>query len=738
MEGVLSNNNVFSFPMEKTKERKKKALDLMKSKLEKAKLELIYTELEENHISFERNYSSVKELESDLKNKVSSLDYNKVKSIIEEVEKSLNSLTEELEKGSTNAFTKLMTSDLSKSIAKTLGISLAGRTALILAPTIGTKAVVATSLAGYGLYKMIKNRKQIIEANETNELNNILQELEVTKDENNNYLDTRFNEKIQEDIKEFLKNNNITYEDTGYRSLRQVIYSLENSKKKDLCTLINSKYSKGIDIEERVKKAKKKLNVVTSSVGGITAGATLGAQLANTINAIDPALTAGALNGTVLAAWVENAAGKEWLSKLTGGLGLIGTEVVEHIPIIGSAASNIFAAENLAAFASIGAVGGLVTTTALGAISTIKGIHNRNKSKKEIEKYLKLDQEKYQEEDQEEIKKIEANLKEPKNLLESSIVDIVYGYLKEENINLENAPKSINDLKREIEKLPKEQKEKAEKILNTINNQLSNNREFGEQLKKAGKISIALFTTGLAAMSVYDIVSGGTFLPELSRQLFPSNNLHTPVEVPKSIDTKLDSNDSKDLSILEKGKRTYDEFNTEDYKTEYNGEYIQEYGANYISENPSLIGTQAGMNMMSAGQDMTFIDNILNKLGLYTPEYEMVPNIPKIVSKLETLSPQELYEFYRSINTIQDTGNPVYDAVKEALSYKNMIEKVSTYINGFEKTKELHDTINDISNKIATGIIPLSVGLSTLGVVEKEDTNQKYEIKEEEINQNIM
>ncbi|MBR2828519.1 MAG: hypothetical protein IKE70_04745, partial [Bacilli bacterium] len=678
MEGVLSNNKVFSYPMEKTKERKEKALDLLKSKLEKAKLELIYTELEENQIPFERNYSSVKELTSDLREKLNSLDYNKVKSIKEKVENSLNSLTEELEKGSTNAFTKLMTSDLSKSIAKTLGISLAGRTALILAPTIGTKALVATGLAGYGVYKMIKNRKQIIEINETNELNNILQELEVTKDDQNNYLDTRFNEKIQEEIKEYLKNNNITYEDTGYRSLRQTIYSLDNSKKKDLCNFINSKYSKGIDVEERIKKAKKKLNVVTSSIGGITAGATLGAQLANTVNAIDPALTAGVLNGTVLSSWIENASGKEWLSKLTGGLSLIGTEVAQHIPVIGSAATKLFAAENLAAFASVGAVGGLVTTASLGVASLIKGIHDKNKSKKEIEKYLKLDREKYQEEDKEELEKIEKNLKEPKNLLESSIVDIVYGSLKEENIKLENTPRSIDDLKKEIEKLPKEQKEKGKLILNNINNQLKNNPKFSEQLKKAGKISIALLTTGLAAMSVYDIISGGAFLPELSRELFPNNNIHTPVEVPEPIDTKLDSSDPKELTILEKGKETYNKFNTDEYKTEYNGDYIQKYGANYIGENPSLVGTQAGMQMMSAGQDMNFIDNILNKLGLYTPEYKTVPDIPKIASKLDTLSPQELYEFYRSINTIQDTENPIYTAVKEVLSYKNMLEKVST------------------------------------------------------------
>ena len=150
-----------SITMPNTKARKKDVAKRIREKLEEAKLNLIYTELEEAGIGFVRGYESVDRLLSDIK-KNNELDYNRAKSIADSVSGQLEGMVNELENGSTNAFTKIMTSPISKSIAKTLGISLAGRTALLLAPTVASKAVIGAALAGYGLYRVIKSRKEII------------------------------------------------------------------------------------------------------------------------------------------------------------------------------------------------------------------------------------------------------------------------------------------------------------------------------------------------------------------------------------------------------------------------------------------------------------------------------------------------------------------------------------------------------------------------------------------------
>ena len=232
MEMENTAKKSFSINLPKIHKKKKKALNELRTKMENAKLNLIYTELEGMGINIESNFTSVNELTKYLKSNLNELDFNKVMDKINHISESVNKMVESLDKGSTSAFTKFMSSDLTKTIGKTLGISLAGRTALLLAPTIGTKALVGAALGGYSIYKVIKNRKEIIKANETNELNNILMDLEATR-KDGKYLDTRFSEEMQNQIILFLSEHSISFENTGYLSLRQAIYSLPNKEKKN-------------------------------------------------------------------------------------------------------------------------------------------------------------------------------------------------------------------------------------------------------------------------------------------------------------------------------------------------------------------------------------------------------------------------------------------------------------------------------------------------------------------------
>ena len=730
--GSLAITNPQEVSMPKLKATKKKVMNEISAKLESAKLNLIYTELDELGISYTRDYSNVKELDKALKKKLNSLDYNKVKKVIQDVDTKLNTMVAELEVGSTSAFTKLMTSDLAKTIGTTLGISLAGRTALILAPTIGTKALVAAGLAGYGLYRIVKNRKEIVKSNESNELNNILMDLETTK-ENGEYIDTRFSEEIQVKIKEYLKGIGVVFEDTGYRSLRQVIYSLDSENKRGLCEYLNVTMGKGIDIEGRVKKAKKKLNVVASSAATVSAGATFGINLANTINAVDPGIAAGVLNGTVIGAWVESVVNKPWFSALTGGLGLIGTEVLERLPYVGSFFHTVFAAENLATFATVGAAGGLAASVVLGLVSAGKSIVDRVKNNKETKHFMELDQGKYAEEDKKELAIIAEKMKEPANFVESVVVDIVLGYLKDEHITLEGNPKSISELRDAISKLPKDAKKKANDILNTITYNMDTSPKFVKDLKKAGQISIGLFTAGLAAMSVYDILRGGTFLPELSQKLFPVNNIHTPVEVPAPIDQPLDPNDPNRDAIIRRGEDFVNDIkNDPNAMVEWDGDHMIDYGYEYGVNNPGFAGYGAEQYIIDAGLSTNFIENILKLFGIKL-SHKMVANIPLMVEELNKLSPRKLYELYRYFATVPNDGSEIYKALSGVLSYNSFLEKASEFVNGYEKTQQLHNLINSLVDKLTTGAIPLSTALATLGFYQKGKTDNNFAIQEEEV-----
>ena len=735
MDGVALNNPmVLSRGMTNTKKTKKEVLKRIKEKLENAKLELIYTELEEMQIPFEKKYKTVKELTGDIKGKVGELDYNKIIKRIEEIELSLEKMVKELENNSTSAFTKFMTSDLAKTVAKTIGISLAGRTALILAPTIGTKALVGAGLAGYGLYRIIKTRKEVIQINETNELNNILMDLETTKDKDQ-LIDTRFNEDIQKIIREFLKNNDIKFEDTGYRSLRQTIYALNNEQKRSLCNLLNMNLDKGIDIDKRINTAKRKLNVVATSASAVGAGALLGSQVAGLVNSFDPGLAAGVLNGTVLSAWLQSVTGKEWFAKLAGGLGLVGSEVLQHIPVIGTAVQKVFAAENLAAFSAIGAAGGLAVGAGLGIASAVERIHTNKKTKEETEKFLKLDAEKYAEIDKPEFEKIQAKLNEPQNILESVIVDIVLGYLRDNNVKYEGNPQTVQDLKQMITTLPMEHKKRATEIMNQIYYSMDNDPDFVKGLKKAGKISIGLFTAGLAVMSVYDIIKGGAFLPEISQKLFPDNNIHAPVQVPEPLDYDLDTDISPDKEIYAQGEKSFMDLlnDKETFMIPKNGDYYVDYAATLGHDNPGLGAAAATNKITDYGQYMNLWDQIKGLFGV-KPEVEMVPSMSLISARLEQLSSNQLYNFYRYFNTLENDGSQMYSAIRTALGYSNFLDKATSVITAAENTEQLHNIVNNVTEKIASGAIPFATGVEILGLSQKKETSNRYSIPQDNKN----
>lgn len=728
MEMENTAEKSFSINLPKIRKKKKKALNELRTKMENAKLNLIYTELEEMGINIEKNFTSVNELTKYLKSNLNELDFNKVMDKINHISESVNKMVESLDKGSTSAFTKFMSSDLTKTIGKTLGISLAGRTALLLAPTIGTKALVGAALGGYSIYKVIKNRKEIIKANETNELNNILMDLEATK-KDGKYLDTRFSEEMQNQIILFLSEHSISFENTGYLSLRQAIYSLPNKEKKELCVFLNNKLGKVDNLENRLKKAKKKLNVVASSAAGISAGGAFGIHLANIVNGVDPGITAGILNGTLLGAWIEKQTNTSWYTALNGALGVVGSEVLQHIPLIGSYAEKFFALENIASFAAIGATGGLIVSTTLGIASAIKRIYENSKNRKENNYFMSLDKEKYASEDEEELKKIQDKLEDSSNIIEFVIVDVMTCYLKDININLNPVPKNVNELEKTINKLNNEDKQKAKEMLHNLKECLED-KSFLDNLKKAGSISIGLFTAGLAALSIYDILKGGTFLPELSQKLFPNNNIYTSVKIPDGKDVPLDN--VKDADIIKENQELYNKFGSDDYKVEDNGDAVIGYGYEYWKNNhgngigSDISSASASSYIADAGTNMNFVDNILNFFGFENTNKTLIPDYVKISEEISNMDAEKLLDFYRFFGNAKDTDSDLYKVVSSILSSNNNLNKISEYINGFTKTQEMYNFINDLSHKLSAGYISLMTVLEALGAIQKKENTETF------------
>lgn len=549
-----------------------------------------------------------------------------------------------------------------------------------------------------------------------------------------------------------MKKNGIEFQDTGYRSLRQAVYSLPIEKKRSLIDILNVSLARGIQVQKRTEKAKKKLNIVASTATTIGIGAKIGADAATAINGVDPGLLAGVLNGTFLGAWIEKTTQKEWFTTLSAALGFIGTELLEKLPIVGGIAQKAFATENIAALTSIGATGGLVTGLTLSLASGIKQIYNYTKNKQTNEKFLKLDYEKYKDEDKKELDLIKENLNKPRNDFELIIIDIVVGYLKDENISLDYTPKSIKALNNAIKNLPLKEKIKAKLILANVEKNI-NDPTFVEQIKKAGKITVGLFTAGMATLSVYDIIRHGTFLPELSKKIFPENNIYNPVSIPDGPNKALDSETTeyKDAASLE------DKFNNGTYVDEitYEEEYFihentgennlmdtakEVYDAGKKNKKESILSWIIRQFRMLGEQEIAgyyalgdgALDAISNEIGIEIV-HELVPNKTAISNELQKLTPEKLLFFMRYMNNANIENNNMNIAIKEILSSPEYMNKVTDYIQTFVTEQRNHDFVIDITRKFANCAIPFSVFAEALGLVQKKSTNDEFGIEETEI-----
>ena len=508
---------------------KEKTGSKLSKKLHEEKLKLIKEQLVADGFVFNNDIATIEELKIHLKNRLSDIDYKYAERVIEDITLKLDSLFDELMDGSTTAVRDFVNKaeKVAEKVSGTVGIPLAMRTAIALAPSITAKVALTGGLVANSAYKLIKTRKQGIALNKNNELDRILRELEITKTDGV-VSDTRFSPSIQEEIRTFLKDKKIVFDDLGYISLRSAMSSLSFEDKKELCTLLNTRLGRNIDIEKRIEnksenffeyikdKGKDTLKMALLLIGG-----------AAVVNGIDPAIIAGPVNGTALGAFVSNLCSNSGLlGPILGLVGGAGTAILEYIPIIGTACENLFSIENLVLAGIVGGSAGLLGSLGKDAIEKIKKWISNIRSDSNYKKLRELDNEKYGEEDKKELELMKNKLNEEKSQLENTVIkDLIYGYITDDlGINIEE-PNNINELNESISKLDNKDKEKIRKFVSKLKNyNHDHNIDFINGIKDVGKVASSFAILGLAGVSIYDLIKGGTVLPGLSEKLFNANH----------------------------------------------------------------------------------------------------------------------------------------------------------------------------------------------------------------------
>lgn len=501
-----------------------KTINSLRKKFHVEKLEMAKALLHRNGITIDPNAKTLDELMKYIKKHENpNIAYN-AEQMIAGISQNLQNLLSELENGSMNAFQKFMNKAeaVVKPLANITTKSLAVRTAVTLAPTVTSKLVVSAGITGWNAFKLIKNKKERAVLTRENELEKILQELEVTIIDDD-IIDTRFNEEAQEKIREFLKNKKIDFVDSGYMSLRQAIHNLDFMNKKELCHILNDLLHRELQIEARLNTRKGNFFEKIKQGGQkVTKGAIAGVGAAAAINSIDPALLAGPLNGTALGYIAEKLMSNDFLTKIMGLTGTIGTAALEWIPVVGEQFENAFAIENMIVLGIGGAGLGVAGIAASSVMKVAKSIKDKFKYISRSKEIKKLDAKCYGDSDRAELEILRQLRSQKENTPEEQmIIDLVYGYITTDLKQPVNKPNDIFELTTLIGSLDDNCKRKLTSFFEKLKD--CNSKNYGDFVNfiiKSGKTISTLTLLGFAGLSVYDLLKDGTFLPEVSAKLF--------------------------------------------------------------------------------------------------------------------------------------------------------------------------------------------------------------------------
>lgn len=648
-------NNDFS---EQLSSSKKIAIKQLKKTLLQGKLDLIKAQLKSSNIPFDNNINDLNTLYRHLKKTLTNEMYVSSRVIIDTIEYNLDSVLDQLEKGSTTAFSNFINNVKNGSITPLLKgtvISLAARTALLLAPTPDAKIVTAGVVGTYTLNKLINNRTLRKKHNKEYECNKILQSMEIKRNNKGEIIDTRFDKNIQRIIKDFLSGNGIKFVDTGYLSLREVIYNLSISDKIKLCNIINNNMGLELEINEKLKKfddgiltdAKNKL------IRPIILGATGGTAVATTINSIDPAILAAPINGTALGTVLGNLSNSPVVGWLSGVIGGIGTAVGRYIPVVGEVLQKSFAIENMALLAILGASVGVVGVVGNSVYQTLRNISDKFKEKKFKKEILTKDAAIYHDDNAKEYQYMMALVNNPDLSSEEKLIfNIICSFMNELGINV-NDINTLHDVEEKIKECNPYQKYKIKKLIEelTFFNK-KNHNEFVKCMKKTITFAKNSLLVGMAGLSVYDLLHGGDFLVNLSDDIF-NNGPVTLERVPEL--EALTANHG--LSLKESPVSTTEPL------------------APQPLPGPSPAATPSPPDLTSSVQNTVNIETVKEVVDTSSIYQDILTNSTEFVTKLNGMSTDEI------IKQIGSLGEPKYiDFCINSLSNDNLVDLVK-YLN---------------------------------------------------------
>ncbi len=487
---------------------KGKLVNVLIDKMYEEKLRLLKTFLEESNIFYDDSITNYDELVTYLKKTLTGSTKDLVFERIKAINDTVEDTVAELSKGSTTAFSRF--ADKVKALIKPLAIGLAFNTAIQLAPGGN---IVRLTLFGvsvlYNGYKIIKtniaNKEYVKEIN----LDKYLRNLELSFS-GNKLVDTRFNAEDQEKIRAFLSAHNIPFNDTGYQSLREVIYSLDFDTKLDLVCELTGKDEKerknfldNLAHQKKVEdfdKEKNKLFEFLKRNSGVGVKAAL---------ATGAPFLSGFVNGLLAKEITEGVFKNEFLAKFSGIAAFIGTLANSNKILVG--------VESYLLLSFLGSIGKLIK-------NLFNNVKERKKNSALFEEYARIEGSKYADDDLVENRKVlETYSDEESKGTPYIIIDILIEYLNYLGVDTKDAPRNIDGLTRFLksDKLNNSQRNKVRSFMKELAyfNEHKNNK-FIRNLEKILKGTGTIAVLGLAGMSVYDLISGHTFFNDLYQKLY--------------------------------------------------------------------------------------------------------------------------------------------------------------------------------------------------------------------------
>lgn len=514
MELALERPKELFLPkLEKTREC---TYDKLKLSLQSAKLNFLKQSLRDRGIEFDETIEDIKEFQKSVIKKLNPATRKEINKALLEFSLEMEGTINGLQAGSTTKFQEILKGfgNAGKRTTKTAILGMAATTVLKYVPSIEMKAIAGVAIGTGIVLKGSKNYINNKRKERADAYNNILSDLEIKKDENGNIVDTRPSENVQNVIKDFLSNNNVSFDRDDYIDIREKMYKLNNKDKRKLINIINNMTGNEIDVDARVKDLERPFwqGVRDDFLKPTLAGVISAIGTATAINAIDPVIIAGPVNGFLIKYlfdkidkidktnpivkaimqvinWVP---GGEWMVSMLGGV--ITTEIIGKF----ETGENVFATENIILAAAAGTIYGIARAVGKKVYKGAEGTKEKMERLAERKEIQRIDRELYPE-----------GRKIPKN--EEIIVNILKEYMRQEGMEICGEGKTAEDFKKTISNLEKDEQRKIYSVLKQLEKiSVKDRMTTKDKLLKIAKGVFWIGATGIATAGVIDIAKPGT------------------------------------------------------------------------------------------------------------------------------------------------------------------------------------------------------------------------------------